>query len=467
MRKFLFTVLIPAALVGPTLVAAASAQDWRAATDPRFELMSILFRLAGNKEYHECRVPLYAQAIDRYFAPYRDHEAVQLARSLGIGFDAPMRFAAYVSDVDTLDERVPFHLPSVHLFEKWDVGKARTFLSAARLFAAESRFDDFLKSQQPLYGTTNARLQAFLRDKADLGWFNRFFGPPPPARFVIVPGLANGAPSYAARVVDQAGTQEVYAIPGVARVDAQGLPVFDSDWGVTMACEISHTYADPAVAKFAAEMQKAAGKIYAAVAPAMQRQSYLTWRSMLNESLVRAAAIEYVAEHDGPQAAQIVIGKENSRSFFWMSGLVDLLEDYRKDREQYPTFESFMPRVVDFFDETAANIHELIDGLQPKVISTSVADGARDVDPGVTEITIRFSMPMSRVGPDRSAEVRAARFDETGAALTFPVTLEPERDYAIPLRWPGGQSFVGANGVPLPDTVLRFRTGAAPAAKLP
>jgi hypothetical protein len=390
-----------------------------------------------------------------------------LGRSLGIGFDAPMKIAAYVSDADTLDERVPFYLPSVHLFEKWDAGKARTFLSAARLFAAESRFDDFLKSQQPLYQATNARLQAFLRNRADLGWFNRFFGPPAPAKLVIVPGLANGAPSYAARVTDQSGAQEFFAIPGVAKVDAQGLPVFDSDWGATMAHEVAHTYADPAVAKCAAGMEKAAGKIYAAVAPAMQRQSYLTTRNMLNESLVRATTIEYVAEHDGPQAAQIVIGKENSRSFFWISGLVDLLEEYRKEREQYPTFESFMPQVVGFFDQSAANIHELIDRLQPKVVSTSVAEGARDVDPGVTEITIRFSMPMSRIGPNWSTEVSGGRFDETGTALTFPVTLEPERDYAIPLRWPGGQSFVSAEGVPLPDRILRFRTGAAPGTKVP
>jgi len=453
--------------VGQTLVVAARAQELRAEVDPRVELMSILFRLAGNPEYHQCRVPLYDQAIDKYFAPYRDHEAVQLARSLGIRFEAPMKIAAYVRDVDTLDERVPFDRPSVHLFEKWDAGKARAFLSAARRFAAETNFEGFLKSQQPLYEATNDRLQTFLREKADVGWFIRFFGPPGPAAFVIVPGLANGAPSYAARMIDETGAQEVYAIPGVSKVDAEGLPVFDSDWGVTMAHEIADTYASPAINKFAAGMENAAGQIYEVVAAAMQRQSYGNWKTMLNESLARAATIEYVTEHDGPGAARIVIGKENSRSFFWMSGLVDLLEAYRKDREQYPTFESFMPRVVSFFNEAAPGIHELTDRLRPEVVSTSVADGARDVDPGVTEIVIRFSMPMSRLGPGRSGDLSGARFDGTGAALTIPVTLEPERDYAIPLRWPGGQSFVGANGVPLPDRILRFRTSAAPAPKQP
>ena len=268
-------------------------------------------------------------------------------------------------------------------------------------------------------------------------------------------------------MTDESGAQEIYAIPGVSKVDAQGLPVFDSDWGVTMAHEISDTYASPAINKFAAEMEKAAGQIYEAVAPAMRRQSYGNWKTMLSESLARAATIEYVMECDGPQAARILIGKENSRSFFWMSGLVDLLEAYRKDREQYPTFESFMPHVVLFFNGAAAGIHELTDRLQPKVVSTSIADGARDVDPGVTRIVVHFSMPMSRVGPDKSAKVSGGRFDGTGTELTIPVTLEPERDYAIPLRWSGGQSFVSANGVPLPDTILRFQTSAAPGPKQP
>ena len=467
MRRFLFAVLMPAVLIGPTLVAAASAQELRAQIDPRVELMSILFRLAGNPEYNQCRVPLYGQAIDKYFARYRDHEAVQLARSLGIGFEAPMKMAAYVRDVNTLGERVPFDRPGAHLFENWGAGKARDFLSAARRFAAETDFEAFLTSQQPLYEATNERLEAFLRDKADLVWFIRFFGPPGPAAFVIVPGLANGASSYAARVVGESGAQEIYAIPGVSKVDAQGLPVFDSDWGVTMAHEIADTYASPAIDKFTAGMEKAAVQIYEVVAPAMRRQSYGNWRVMLSESLARAATIEYAMERDGPQAARILIGKENARSFFWMSGLVDLLDAYRKDREQYPTFESFMPHVVLFFNGTAVGIHELTDGVQPKVVSTSIADGASDVDPGVTTIAIRFSMPMSRRGPGGSEETNGGRFDGSGTALTFPVTLEPGREYAIPLRWPGGQSFVSANGVPMPDRILRFRTSGAPVKELP
>ncbi len=429
--------------------------------------MSILFRLAGNSEYRQCSIPAYDKAIDKCFAPYRDHEAVQLARPLGIGFEAPMKLAVYLREAESLEERVPFDRPGVHLYTAWDAARVRTFLAAARRFAAETNFQEFLQSQQPLYNAANARLQTVLRDQADLGWFPRFLGPQPPAFLVVVPGMANGAPSYAARFIDENGTQEIYAVPGISKVDGAGLPVFDSAWCAVMVNELAHVYLSPAVARLAVGMEKPARQMYEAVAPAMQRQHYGDWRTMLSQSLSRAVSIEYAMEHEGPEAARVVIRKESSRSFFWMSGLVDLLESYRNGRERYPTFDSFMPRVARFFADTAPKMQELTDRYQPKVVATSIAAGARDVDPGTKQIVVRFSMSMTPIGPEKSSKLSGGRFDTTGTVLTMPVTLEPERNYAIPLRWSGGQSFVSADGVPLPAATLRFRTAPAPLPKRP
>ena len=429
----------------------ARAQAWRAGIDSRVELMSILFRLAGNQEYRQCRVPAYDQAIEKYFAPFRNHDAVQLAHSLAIGFEAPMKLAVSLGDVDSLSELIPLDRPA----------RARDFLAGARKFVGETNFQAFLQSQQPLFAATDARLQTFIRDQADLDWFASFFGPPSPARLTIVPGMANGAPSYAARFIDASGTQEIYAIPGVSKVDPDGVPVFDSDWRIVMVHELAEVYASGAAGKYASQMQAPVSRIYQTVAAAMQSQSYGNWRIMLNQSLARAVTIEYVIAHDGPQAARAVVWKENAKSFFWMGDLVNLLETYRKDRQQYPTFESFLPRVVEFFNDAAPTIRDVVDRQQPKVISTSIADGASDVDPATKGIVVRFSMPMNRVGPARSAKMSGGRFDSSGTAVTIPVTLEPQRDYAIPLRWSGGQEFLSADGVPLPVVVLRFRTAAA------
>lgn len=463
MRRFV--VILPAILLWTA--ATARGQGIQAGVDPRVEFLSILFRLAGNAEYHQCRVPAYDKAIDAYFAPYRDHQAVQLARSLKTGFEGPMKLAVYLRDAASLDELVPFDRLAPHLYPTWDPNQARAFLDAARQFTSAVKFQEFLQSQQPLYEVTNSRLQVLLENQADLAWFARFFGSAAPPRFVVVPGLANGPASYAAHVTDGAGMQEFYAIPGVSTVDADGLPVFDANWRTNMVHQFAHAYTGPAVTSFRSRLEKPARQIYEQVATSMRRQSYATWVTMMNESLARAVAIEYVAEHDGPQGAQTAIRREQAHSFFWMSGLVKLFDSYRADRRQYPDFESYMPRVADYFDNLAPRIQTVVDRLQPKVISTSIADGARNVDPGTMSIVVRFSMPMNRLGPFKDSKLNGGRFDAGGTSVTIPVSLEPGRDYAFPLRWAGGQNFVSADGVPLPEKVLRFHTAAAPPAKQP
>src|SRR5260370_11252376 len=78
------------------------AQTTQVGVDLRVELMSIIFRLAGNSEYGEARVPAYTRAIEAHFASVRNHEAVRLARELHqsneISHDAVMSLAVNVED---------------------------------------------------------------------------------------------------------------------------------------------------------------------------------------------------------------------------------------------------------------------------------------------------------------------------------------------------------------------------------
>ena len=69
--------------------------------DPRVELLSIVFRLAGNSEYQMSPLKSYTEDIDAYFAPYKDHPAVLIAKKLAserdVGFDAVMNLAVHLS----------------------------------------------------------------------------------------------------------------------------------------------------------------------------------------------------------------------------------------------------------------------------------------------------------------------------------------------------------------------------------
>jgi hypothetical protein len=435
--------------------AALRAQAYHVGVDPRIELMSVVFRLAGNNEYNQCRIPAYNKALEQYFAAYKEHAAVKLARHTQMGFDGPMFLAVHLKDVESLAELVPFDRPGIQLarLEGWDPAKAREFVAALRKFVKDTHFARFLESQQQLYDVTNLRLKAFMESRLDLKWYDQFFGSRPPARFIVVPGMTNGGSSYGPSFVGEDGAQEMYAIPGVYQVDAEGLPVFSPDWLDTMAHEFIHSYSNPAVDKFAAQMERSAGQINAPVHRAMQRQGYGGWKTLLYESMVRASTIQYIVEHEGIDAARRRIREENARSFVWMDKLCDLLGTYRKDRQQYPTFESFMPRVVSFFDDLASH--------SPKVASVNVANGAREVDSKLTEIIVRFTQPMSTTDWNTDPRFRMGRFDVTATVLTIPVELDPDHEYELPLQWPSGQPLASAAGAPLQVVTLKFRTRKA------
>jgi len=449
------------------------AQSAQVGVDPRVELMSIIFRLAGANEYSQGRIPAYNAAIDKWFGPHRDHEAVRIARELhehqGVGFDAVMSMAIHVKDVESLAEIVPFDRDN-SFDKRWRVAEARRFLAAARKFVTDSDFAGFVKSEQPFYDSVDARLRAYVAAKADLEWFDRFFGSRTHAPFHLVPGLVNGGPSYGPHVTLADGVEEIYAIPGVWKVDSDGLPVFDASWGAIVVHEFSHSYANPLIDKFALQLDKSGGRLLEAVREQMRRQAYENGRTVLYESLVRAVVARYILEHQGQKAAAAEVSEQRNRSFLWTGDLLALLDQYAKNRERYPTMQSFMPRLVEFFNDTASRVDELArvyEESRPKVLSMSIANGATDVDPALKEIVVRFDRPMDRgrfgindIAAAPSPKMGKASFDDSGRVFTVAVALEPNRDYGFTLNWPEGDVFQSAGGVPLKPFEVKFRTRA-------
>jgi len=429
--------------------------------------MSIIFRLAGNGEYAQCRIPAYNAAIDRHFARFRDHEVVRLARELrdsdGVSYDAVMSMAVHLTDTEALAERIPFDR-STTLETRWHGAKAKLFLVAARKFVVDSDFAGFVKSQQPFYDLTNARLRAFVTENADLSWFDRFFGPRTHSPFVVVPGLVNGGSSYGAHIALENGVEEIYAIPGIWKVDTEGLPVFDQRWTSTLVHEFAHSYVRPLIDQAGSTLEESGQRLFEAVSAEMRSQAYSDGKTVLNESLVRAATARYALEHQGPEAAERAVKEEQNRAFLWTGELLAVLGRYAQDREHYPTMQPFMPHVVAFFNAAAARVDQML-AARPKVVSLSIINGAKNVDPALKEIVISFDRAMNpknytvvRSGALTQPKVGKISFDDTGRVLTLPVTLEPDKEYAFSLNWPGGGSFQSTDGVLLPAFEVVFRT---------
>lgn len=340
---------------------AAESPRAQIGVDPRVELLAVLFRLSGADEYTRGAVEPYAQAVDEYFANFRDHEAVRLAREMrsrhGVSYDAPMSLAVHLTDPPALAERVPFDAPPPGLDTRWPLEQTRAFLAAARRFAEESDFQAFLDAHRDLYAESTRRLEVMLAEQAHLGWFEAFFGQRAGAQFRLVVAPLNGGHCYGVRL-DGSGAGELYCVLGVWKADAEGVPVFEAEVAPAIVHEYCHSYVNPLVERHRAELRKPGQALFAPVADAMRQQAYTTWDILLCEYLVRACVNRYLQEHGTPLAVAADARENRRRGFHWIRDLTALLGEYEADRTRYPTLEAFAPRLVTFFTEQAAEAEQ-------------------------------------------------------------------------------------------------------------
>jgi len=449
----------------------AFAQPARIASDPRIELLSITFHLAGNSEYNQCRVPAYCEDVDRYFASFKNDDAIRIAREVteknSVSYDAVMSLAININNVETLAERLPFDSPESRLDKRWTVVDARRFLAALRQFVVHSKFREFIETHRDLYELTGARLRTLVESKSDLTWFDKFFGAKPGARFIVVPALVNGGANYGPSLRAEDGREEMFAILGVWQLDAEKQPSFDSRILSDLVHEFAHSYVNPLVNRFA-ELDKAGDTVFRPVSTQMKLQAYGDGHTLVCESLVRTATARYLLAHDGIAAARQAVSGEEGRSFLWTGELFDLFGTYEADREHFATLDAFMPKIVAYFEALAPRIGAMVeayDAKRPKVVSISPANGAQEVDPAVTKFVVKFDRALNGgyslcfTTRDLYPKFGKPAFDETHTTVSMDVQLEPNRDYEFRMNCSPG--FVSADGIAMKEMVVKWHTRSA------
>jgi hypothetical protein len=241
------------------------------------------------------------------------------------------------------------------------------------------------------------------------------------------------------------------------------MPTFDKSIVSTVIHEFAHSYANPYIYSHAAQFQAAGEKIFSHNEKRMKAQAYAHWKTVMHESLVRACVVRYMLATEGIKASENQVRHERGRGFAWVGDLSNLLEEYESDRGRYPTFESFMPRVIAFFNDYAAGLGET--QAAPQVVAMIPANGATDVDPNLKQIKITFDRPMMKGsfsvtggGPDFPELVGDVAYDREGKVFTIPVRLKPGWTYNFSLNSPSYRDFKSKQGIPLDPVPVTFTT---------
>jgi hypothetical protein len=445
-----------------------------AKVDQRVELMSIIARLAGYQEYVRNEFKLYADDVDKHFGPHKQHPAVQFAvkirQSNGVSFDAVMAMAVHLNPPPALTPRVAF-ADKGPPERRWGKEGAEEFVKLLRQFYQDTNAEAFFRAHADLYRVAEERFQQLL-NKVDFAWYKRFYGEAPQGDFNVRIGLLNGGGNYGPKVTHPDGKEDLYAIIGTWQTDSAGLPVYSDRTLPTIIHEFNHSFVNHLVSARWEQFNASGSKVFQQVGSRMRNLAYGTPLVAVQESLVRAAVLRYTFEHEAQiQATMSALERESNSGFLWMDELFALLGVYENSRSSYPTFRSFIPIIEAYYSDLAKRIDVKavkLEEMKPRVAAIApFNNGAQDVDPEITQITITFDKPLNvknysfsfgELGKEHHPIEKVLGFNETGTAITLQVKLKPDWEYEFVLT---DLSFRSKDGYPLKPYTVKFKTKKA------
>ncbi|WP_430809298.1 MULTISPECIES: DUF4932 domain-containing protein [unclassified Carboxylicivirga] len=404
--------------------------------DERIELLSVVFRLAESPEYINNSIKLYSDSVDAYFNQYKNHEVVKLAQKLrkknGVAYDAVMSMAIHLR-IDNNTIRFDESLTRKNLDNRW--GKySDNFVTKLSDFYSKSEFKQFFNRNKPLYEIAEERF-GNISQSLDIEWFENFYGYQPKGKYHIVLSLLNYG-NYGPKTLAKSGEENIYSILCAWETDSRGTPKYHANQKGTLVHEFCHSFCNQLGEKYIPQMEPKATEFYKTVSKLMRRQAYGSSQTMINEILVRASTIRYF-EDTGVDETSIdrMLLSEQANGFLWIDTLYQSFNNYTSNREKYATLDDFMPQVVSL--QNSLLPEELLKNYNsncPRIISSSITNGAKDVSPSLSEIIIEYDRPMASYGisdKGNPPELEVEWKDQQHTILSVKVVLESDTDYAL------------------------------------
>ncbi len=440
--------------------------------DKRVELLSIVFRLADSQEYSSTDNVNYVQAIHDHFDKFKDHPLIkyikQIRETNGIGYDAVMSMAIHLKQVPSLDPIIPFNsnIPD----KRWGADVSTKFVLLLKQFYKDADCNNFFKSNSNHYSIAEKQFFELFKE-LDFDWYYKYYGKSPNESFNIIIALGNGGNNFGPSIDLPNESRKVYAIIGADSFDGNGAPIFSSDANLpTLIHEFNHSFINYLTEIYKLSLVQSGEIIYQNQSAKMKRQAYGEWKTMISESMVRAAVIRYLMGHS---ADSLVIDKELKQQlangFVWMKDLVDVFGQFEAQRLTYPTLESYMPKIVNFYDSIAPKIKEYDDAYLrqcAKVISTQpFNNGDTTVNPSTKEILFNFDKRLDGVryffGPGQNENLHYPKpisfiFSNDNKTIIMKVELNPNTEYQINVY---GSRMRTYDGYSVQNYPLNFKTG--------
>jgi hypothetical protein len=313
--------------------------------DPRVELISIVQYLSDYDELITTAAFAYRADVDEYFADFRRHEAVAMYEDMvanGFRYSVPANFALSLTPDLHIDGSVQL---SYHV--RWGGGgekKLAEFAAALRDFSRCSNFHD---SHEEYYLKNINKVAALLGKHDYATELTNYYGMEY-ASFNILPVPLYGGGAGFGPYVERKGRVDIYSIlcPFDQQMSGE-VPYYGSSFTFKslQRHEFSHSFVNPTTEMFLEEVMKCE-YLFEPIQEEMDKLNYGSWITCLNEHIVRAVNIR-LAYSDSRREGNQALARELEAGFMYTKVFVRTLEEYENNRDIYPDFISFYPKLLE------------------------------------------------------------------------------------------------------------------------
>lgn len=397
--------------------------------DERMELQSIVFRLAGAQEFVNNDFKEYSDAIDKYFNKYSDHEIIRFIQDIRsrkniayslIPVSTPMLEIKENGVVSNMENA---YGPAVAVWgEDWD-----RYVQLLNDFYRKSKFNKFFSSQSGTYRKALADIDKMLA-RIDTSWFAKTFGNYYEPRVYLC--MANGSHNYS--FTDSTGKSGYGIALGYSPIS------FNYNYNVIIH-EMAHRYTAMSD-DYYPDAENAMTRIFENkwLVERYRQNAYPQKSAVFNEWLTDLVVIMYnMATDTVAGGRQRVLNDinlaEGMYGYIWMGRSVEFMDNFYNDRDSYPYFQDFMPRLCEFLRFTTrtdnwTKVLEENDKPHPYVKSVYPVNGSNLAEyKNLKDIRIQFSEPMNK---------------SFGFNGTYPVETEDQLFDLEAAYWEDNKTFV-------------------------
>lgn len=318
--------------------------------DPRVELLSVIQYLSSSEgRRNSPLIFAYRREVDQYFKNFSNHIAVTTTDKLadnGFNYDAPIVFLLYHSNPPEFKRILPY---SSYLIQRAGSEAVLTdYAAKISDFAKVADFQTFYNSHLSFYKQIETKIQNTIGDTNYIKILEDYYGEKK-NNYTLIPAPLFYGVGYGPQIITEKGT-DIYNIFGASK-SVNDMPDFGSKESILfyLMHEFSHAFVNPVTEKNAAEINRSSF-LMEPIRDVMIRQGYTNWSTCVNEHLIRACNARFAFHQRGRSLETAFLQDEISKGFIFVGKLDTLLQKYEGNRIAYPTFSSFYPEIIKFFN---------------------------------------------------------------------------------------------------------------------